>query len=50
MTDKSSLPAQEQFRNQSDFRGLIFVNADDFETDYERMRSGGVKFLESPRV
>lgn len=35
--------------NQTGGRVFLFLHTDDFQRDYERMKSKGVKFLEQPR-
>lgn len=35
--------------NQSGGRVFMFLHTDNFERDYEKMRTSGVRFLESPR-
>ncbi|MCM0605932.1 MAG: VOC family protein [Xanthomonadaceae bacterium] len=35
--------------NQAGGRVLFFMHTDDFESDYEKFKSLGVKFLEGPR-
>lgn len=35
--------------NQAGGRVMLFLETDDFDADYQRMRSAGVTFLEEPR-
>lgn len=38
-----------QIGNQSGGRVFLFLHTDDFQRDYEAMKSRGVKFIEEPR-
>ncbi|MGH9029865.1 MAG: VOC family protein, partial [Acidimicrobiales bacterium] len=35
--------------NQTGGRVFLFLHTDDFESEYERMRTAGVRFVEAPR-
>jgi len=35
--------------DQTGGRVALFLHTDDFESDYSRMRAGGVRFVEAPR-
>tara|TARA_R110002051_G_scaffold259449_1_gene318780 strand:- start:4632 stop:5015 length:384 start_codon:yes stop_codon:yes gene_type:complete len=40
---------QAAIGNQAGGRVLVFLQTDDFETDYTRMKAAGVEFIEAPR-
>ena len=47
---RASTPEQERaIGNQTGGRVFMFLNTDDFDRDYEHMKSRGVRFTEEPR-
>lgn len=47
---RAASPEQEsRVGNQTGGRVFLFLHTDDFDRDYNAMRSRGVKFIESPR-
>lgn len=47
---KAATPEQESHvGNQTGGRVFLFLHTDDFQRDYEAMKSKGVRFLEEPR-
>ena len=47
---RSATPEQQRaIGNQSGGRVFLFLETDDFDRDYARMRSKGVRFTEEPR-
>lgn len=47
---KAATPEQEsRVGNQTGGRVFLFLHTDNFQRDYERMTSKGVRFLEEPR-
>ena len=47
---RAATPEQSRLvGNQSGGRVLLFLHTDDFQRDYDRMRGGGVEFVEGPR-
>jgi catechol 2,3-dioxygenase-like lactoylglutathione lyase family enzyme len=47
---RAATPGQERaVGNQSGGRVFLFLQTDDFERDYARMRAEGVRFMEEPR-
>jgi catechol 2,3-dioxygenase-like lactoylglutathione lyase family enzyme len=47
---RAATPEQERaVGNQSGGRVFLFLETDDFERDYARLRSNGVRFTEEPR-
>lgn len=47
---KAATPEQiARIGDQTGGRVFLFLNTDDFERDYERLRVNGVRFLEEPR-
>ena len=47
---RAATPEQERFvGNQGGGRVFMFLETDDFEGDYTRMRAAGVRFTEHPR-
>jgi catechol 2,3-dioxygenase-like lactoylglutathione lyase family enzyme len=47
---RAATPEQSRLvGNQSGGRVFLFLHTDDFRRDYERMRAGGVRFVEGPR-
>ena len=47
---RAATPEQEsRVGNQTGGRVFLFLQTDDFDADYDRLRSRGVTFMESPR-
>jgi len=47
---RAATPEQEsRIGNQTGGRVFLFLRTDDFQRDYEAMRSRGVRFIETPR-
>ena len=47
---RAATPDQEsRIGNQTGGRVFLFLHTDDFTRDYERMKAGGVRFIEQPR-
>lgn len=47
---RASKPEQEPFiGNQAGGRVFLFLNTDDFQRDYERLRANGVVFVREPK-
>jgi catechol 2,3-dioxygenase-like lactoylglutathione lyase family enzyme len=47
---RAATPEQERaIGNQSGGRVFLFIETDDFERDYARLRAAGVRFTEQPR-
>ena len=47
---KAATPEQEsRIGNQTGGRVFLFLHTDDFQRDYQEMKSKGIRFLEEPR-